>query len=119
MENKPGIKTAGFWLAAIATVGAALTASGAGLGSLESGIAMVFSGLTAAGYAAFRAFKKSEDPTKPAWKTTEFWLSIAAAVVSIAYASGLVSDGGTAEKIVGGIAALLAMAGYQVTKPKK
>lgn len=119
METKPGFKTVGFWLAAITTIGAAVTASGAGLGSLESGIALALSGLTAAGYAAFRAFKKSEDPTKPAWKTTEFWLSVVAAMVSIAYATGLVSDGSMADKIVGGVAALLAMAGYQVTKPKK
>jgi hypothetical protein len=117
--SKPGWKTPGFYLAAITTIGAALFASGADLGGAASGVALAISGLTAAGYAAYRAFQKSEDPKKPAWKTSEFWLSIAAACLSIAYASGLIADGGTADKVVGFVAAILAMAGYQVTKGKK
>lgn len=116
--TKPGFKTLGFYLAMLATLGSALIASGADVGAVGSAVAAGVTGLTAAGYAAFRAFKKSADPTKPAWKTTEFWLSIAAALLSVAYASGLVSDGGTVEKIVGIGASLLAMLGYQVTKPK-
>lgn len=116
--TKPGVKTLSFWLASIVTIGSALLASGAGLGAVESAIALTVTGLSAAGYAAFRAFRKSEDPAKPSWKTTEFWLSCAAAALSIAYATGLISDGGTADKIVGVIAGLLAMLGYQVTKPK-
>lgn len=117
--TKPGVKTAGFWLASIVTLASALFASGADLGPAASAVGFAISGLTAAGYAAFRAFKKSDDEHKPAWKTTEFWLSVVAAGVSIAYATGLIADGGTADKIVGGIAALLAMAGYQVTRAKK
>lgn len=117
--TKTGYKTIGFWLTAITTAGAAVAASGAGLGAVESMVALIISGLSAAGYAAFRAFKKSDDATKPAWKTTEFWLSIATAVISLVYASGVVSDGGTLDKVIGFGVALLAMAGYQVSKPKK
>lgn len=119
METKPGYKTPGFFLAAITTIGAALMASGANMGAAANAVALGISGLTAAGYAAFRAFKKSDDAAKPAWKTTEFWLSIAAAVLSIAYASGLVVDGGTFDKVIGFAAAALSMAGYAVTKPAK
>lgn len=119
METKPGYKTPGFFLAAITTIGAALMASGADMGAAANAVALGISGLTAAGYTAYRVFKKSEDPKKPAWKTTEFWLSIAAAVLSIMYASGLVVDGGTFDKVVGFAAAALSMAGYAVTKPAK
>lgn len=114
----PGYKTAGFWLTLALTIGGAVTASGAGLGMAGSSVALLVSGLGAAGYAAFRAFKKSADPAKPAWKTTEFWLSGAAALVSVLYAAGVVSAGGHVEQIVGLAAAALAAAGYQVTKNK-
>lgn len=117
-QTKPGYKTPGFWLALVATFGAALTAGGADLGSAGSGVALVLTGLTAAGYAAFRVFKKSDDEAKPAWKTTEFWLSVAAATVSALYASGVISAGGTLEKVVGVVSMLLIALGHQVTKPK-
>ncbi len=118
MDPKPGYKTVSFWLASIATLGAAMMASGAGLGSTASSIALLVSGLGAAGYAAYRAFAKSADPAKPAYKTSEFWLSVVTALISILYASGLVSVGGTLEQVIGFASALLALAGYQVTKPK-
>ena len=119
-ENmKFGYKTPQFWLGLVATVGAALLAGGADLGQAASGVTLAVAGLGAAGYAAWRAFKKSDDPTKPAWKTSEFWLSVAAALVSGLYASGVLSDGGTVDKIVGVAAMLLAALGYQVAKPKK
>ncbi len=117
MNTTPGYKTAHFWLATLATLGAAFVAGGAGLGSAASGVALIMGGLTAAGYAAFRAFKKSDDTTKPAYKTTEFWLSVVSAIVSASYASGVISAGGTSEKIVGVVAMLLAALGYGVTKP--
>lgn len=116
---KPGYKTPAFYLAILATLGSALFASGAAPGAVEGYIAMGLTGLSAAGYAAFRAFKKSTDGTKPAYKTTEFWLSIAAALCSVVYASGAVTETGTVGKVIGVIAGLLAMLGYQVTKPAK
>lgn len=116
--TKPGYKTAGFWLALVATVAAALGASGGGLGNAESAVALIGGSLVAAGYAAFRAFKKAEAGEKPAWKTTEFWLSCAAAVVGAMYASGVVSEGGTVEKVVGVVAMVLAALGHQVVRKK-
>lgn len=116
MNTKPGYKTPQFWLGLVTTVGAALIAGGADLGQAANGVALVVAGLGAAGYAAWRVFKKSDDPKKPAWKTTEFWLSIAAVVVSGLYASGVISDGSTADKIVGVAAMLLTALGYQVGK---
>lgn len=119
MENKPGFKTPGFWLGLAATVAAALVAGGSDLGPAASAVALAGSALAAAGYAAFRAFKKSEDPKKPAWKTSEFWLSIAAAAVTALYASGAIGDGGTADKAIGVAAMILGALGYSVAKPKK
>lgn len=116
--TKPGYKTAGFWLALVATVAAAFGASGGDLGQTGGAVALIGTSLVAAGYAAFRAFKKAEDGAKPAWKTTEFWMSVAAAVVSALYASGVVSEGGTVEKIVGVAAMVLAALGYQVARKK-
>lgn len=118
-DTKPGYKTLPFYAAILATIAAAFGASGADLGQAGSAIALAGTGLVAAGYTAYRAFHKSDDPAKPAWKTTEFWLSIGAATVAALYASGVLSAGGTAEKIVGVIAMLLTALGYQVNKQQK
>lgn len=115
----PGYKTVAFWLQLLTTLGAAVVAGGTDLGSAASAVSLVLAGLTAAGYAAYRAFKKSDDPAKPSWKTTEFWLSIAAAAVSVLYASGVLSDGSNADKAIGFVAMILAALGYGVTKAKK
>jgi hypothetical protein len=114
-----GYKTAGFWFGLAATALAAIVAGGSDLGPAASAVALAVSGLTAAGYAAFRAFKKSEDPKKPAWKTSEFWLSIAAAAVTGLYASGVIGDGGTVDKVIGVVAMLLGALGYSAVKPAK
>lgn len=119
METKPGFKTVGFWLGLVTTIGAAAIAGGSDLGPAASAVALAVSGLGAAGYAAFRAFKKSEDPKKPSWKTSEFWLTVAAAAVTALYTSGAIGDGGTVDKVVGVAAMLLGALGYSVVKPKK
>lgn len=116
--TKPGYRTLGFYLAVLATLGSAFYASGTAPGAVEGYVAAGLTGLAAVGYAAFRAFKKSADATKPAWKTTEFWLSLASAACSIAYASGAFAETSMTGKVVGVVAGLLAMVGYQVTKPK-
>jgi hypothetical protein len=54
--------------------------------------------------------------TKPGYKTTEFWLSTVVAIIGIAYASGLISDGSQADKIVGFIATALSTLGYSVSR---
>ncbi len=118
METKPGYKTPAFWLGLVATIAAAVTAGGANLGSAAGAVALGVAALGTAGYAAWRTFVKSEDGAKPAWKTTEFWLSIGATVVSALYASGVFSDGGTADKIVGVVAMIFTALGYQVSKKK-
>lgn len=50
---------------------------------------------------------------KPGWKTTEFWLTVAASVVSFVLASGV---GGTAATVAGIAATVLAALGYQVAR---
>lgn len=54
--------------------------------------------------------------TKPGYKTTEFYLSLAATILSALFASGVISDGGTAAKIAGLAAAALTAAGYTVAR---
>lgn len=108
-----GYKTKSFWFALAATVAAALTASGAiGDGGIAGqAIAAGGSALAAAGYASMRAFAKGANG-KPAWKTTEFWMTCAAVAVGALLASGVFPADGTAAKLVGGAAALLAALGY-------
>lgn len=54
--------------------------------------------------------------TKPGFKTTEFWLSAAATLLSMLFASGLLHDGSTALKVAGLAAAALTAAGYSVAR---
>lgn len=109
-----GYKTLGFWAVLAATLVAGATASGA-IGEpsmLGSILATAGSALGAAGYASFRAFQKGKDG-KPAWKTTEFWLTGAAAAVGIAAASGMATSG-VAAQVVGVATTILAAIGYGV-----
>jgi hypothetical protein len=53
---------------------------------------------------------------KPGWQTTEFWLSTLATLVSLAYATGLVHQGTSTEKVLGFVAAALATMGYSVSR---
>lgn len=53
---------------------------------------------------------------KPGWRTTEFYLSAAAALLGILYASGIVTTGGAIDKIAGLAATLLAALGYTVAR---
>lgn len=58
----------------------------------------------------------STPATKPGWQTTEFWLSAAAKVLGILFASGVIGTGTVAERIAGIAAALLAQLGYTVSR---
>lgn len=53
---------------------------------------------------------------KPGWKTTEFWLSTAAALLSAAYASGAIGQGTPLDKALSIVAMALAAAGYSVSR---
>ena len=55
--------------------------------------------------------------TKPGWKTTEFWLSIVAALLSFVFASGVLT--GAADwlvQVIGLAAGALTALGYTVTR---
>ncbi len=110
---QPGYKTVGFWASAAATVLAAFTASGAvGDGSLAAqAAATVGAALVAAGYSSLRAFAKGADG-KPAWKSTEFWMTAAAAIVAVMGASGAMASDTMLARVVSGAAGILAALGY-------
>lgn len=55
---------------------------------------------------------------KPGWKTTEFWLTVAAQVVGMLLASGVVHDGSGFAQALGVAATALAAAGYSVSRGK-
>lgn len=55
-------------------------------------------------------------PVKPGWKTTEFWLSLAAKLLGAAFATGLIGDGGEVARIAGIAAIVLTTLGYQVSR---
>lgn len=64
------------------------------------------------------AIEKKPEALKPGYKTTEFWFSLAAAIVGLILASGALPDGGQATQIIGGIAAILAQLGYTSSRIK-
>lgn len=61
------------------------------------------------------------NPTKPGYKTTEFWLSLVATLIGFLMASGVmdqVPEDSLWSKIVGGIVAALAALGYNASRSK-
>lgn len=60
----------------------------------------------------------SETKTKPGYKTTEFWLALAATLFSALFASGVITSGGKFEAVAGLIASTLTALGYTVTRAK-
>jgi len=55
-------------------------------------------------------------PAKAGYKTTEFWLSLAAMILGALFASGAISSGGTTDKIAGLVATILGSLGYTVSR---
>lgn len=53
---------------------------------------------------------------KPAWKTTEAWLSLAAMVLTAAFAVGLIGPTGTVSQVAGLIGMVLTAMGHAVTR---
>ncbi len=58
----------------------------------------------------------TEKKVKPGYKTTEFWLSAAAAITGLLLASGVVPVDGSSAQIVGLIATALTAMGYSVSR---
>jgi len=115
--EKPGIRTVSFWLAAIVTVVTYLLGSDVLAGGRDAQVAsLVISALGAIGYTSYRAWIKKDGDTRRSWQTTEFWLSAAAALCAVLYASGEFGPGTGAGKALGAIVAILAAAGYGVQK---
>lgn len=116
-KQKPGYKTTEFWLITLMVALGAGTASGAvgenGLVAQIVGLAVATFG--AAGYSLARGLiKKREGSDKAGWKTSEFWLSFAALVVSLLIMSGAVGETGALAKTVALVAAALKALGYAV-----
>lgn len=108
----PGYKTKAFWLTLAATLLSALLSSGvADAGTVAKGAAMLVSLLSTVGYASVRAFAKGPNG-KAAWRTTEFWLSVAAVAVAALTASGVFHEGGLAMQALAGTSAILGALGY-------
>jgi len=117
MDAKAGIKTVSFWLATLVTVVTYLLGSDVLAGGRDAQVAsLVISALGAIGYTSYRAWVKKDNDTRRAWRTTEFWLSAAAALCAVLYASGQFGPGTGAGKALGAIVAILAAAGYGVQK---
>jgi hypothetical protein len=57
-----------------------------------------------------------ENETKPGYKTTEFWMAIAAFVVSALYGSGVIAEGTALDKALSVGAMILASMGYAVSR---
>lgn len=58
-------------------------------------------------------------PVKPGYKTTEFWLTFAAMVITTLYASGVIaSDASNLGKALALIAGVLTSLGYSVVRGK-
>jgi hypothetical protein len=55
-------------------------------------------------------------PIKPGYKTTEFWLSAAVAVIGLLMSSGVIQTGSNLDKIIGIAASALAALGYSISR---
>lgn len=54
--------------------------------------------------------------SKPGYKTTEFYLTLLASLLGMLWASGLISEGSTADKAIGFVAMAMSQAGYAVSR---
>ena len=54
--------------------------------------------------------------TKPGWKTTEFWLSLAAVICGALVAGDVISETSTIGKAVGAIISVLGALGYTASR---
>lgn len=54
--------------------------------------------------------------TKPGYRTTEFWLSMAAMVIGAIYASGALVEGSVVAQVISVAATILTALGYTVAR---
>jgi hypothetical protein len=54
--------------------------------------------------------------TKPGYKTSEFWLMLAAQVLTLLFAAGVVAEGSTLHKVLALAASVLGALGYAVVR---
>ena len=57
-----------------------------------------------------------ENETKPGYKTTEFWMAVAAFAVSALYGSGVITEGTALDKALAVGAMVLSSLGYAVSR---
>lgn len=113
---KPGYKTTEFWLTVLAQLISFAYMSGAiGAGTaIDQILGLIVSMLSAAGYTVARGQAKAGAPTdKPGYKTTEFWLTALATVVTVVTSSGILVAGTVAQKVISVAVTLLGLLGYQ------
>lgn len=120
---RKGYQTSEFYLSLGAMVVGALFASGVlGNGGIDFQIAGIAAAVLAAlGYQVSRTTAKKADvamgeEVTPGWKSTEFWMTTAAAGMSSLFASGILGDGGHDVEVAGVIATVLAALGYQINR---
>lgn len=110
-----GLKTPAFWLGALATaVAAAMGAGAVDGGMVGAGLTLMGSALGAAGYTTWRSFKKAEAGAKAPWKTSEFWLTLATAMIGGLTTFGVFADGSLGARLLGLAAMVLSSLGYAV-----
>lgn len=56
------------------------------------------------------------DPKKTGWHTSEFWLTVAANLLSMLFLAGVIGNGGAVAQIAGLAAMALTNAGYSVSR---
>lgn len=61
---------------------------------------------------------ETNNSVKPGYKTTEFWLSTAAAVLGIVMAADIIETGSAVSQVVGIITTALTAMGYSVARGK-
>ncbi len=57
-----------------------------------------------------------QQPTKQGYKTTEFWLTLAAGVLGTLFATGVIPADGAFGQIAGIVATILSALGYTVSR---
>lgn len=115
-DIKPGYQTSEFYLALAAVLVGGVVASGAvpSAGPIGQGAGALVSVLAALGYTASRTWAKVT-PGK-GWRSTEYWLSAAAAVVGILLTSDAFPSTGTVGKVLGLVSTVLAAMGYSAAR---
>jgi hypothetical protein len=57
-----------------------------------------------------------ENENKPGYKSTEFYLTIGAMILSAIYMSGVLVEGSPTEKVIGLVASAISALGYTVSR---